>query len=477
MRRMMICAAAISLATFGAAAPVVQAESRPINAIAASDPAIVGSWNGAISLPGQSLQIGITFRGDPAAPQGTIAIPSQGVAGMALSGIQINGQNVGFAIAGVPGEPQFEGMLDGDQIKGMFTQGGISFPFELRRGAIEKPRRPQEPVPPFPYTEEEVTARNGEITLAGTLTRPAGDGPFPAVVLISGSGPQNRDEELFGHRPFAVLADHLSRGGVLVVRYDDRGVGGSTGELQTGTSVDFSRDAEAWLEVLKARGDVASIGLLGHSEGGMIAAMVAARNPDVAFIVMLAGTGVDGAETLVEQNRAIARAGGAPEEMADRIATTAAELFQAIRAGAEDAELRDGIRALAQAQGVADEEAMERLIDAQIITLRSPWFREFIRYDPADDLRKVRVPVLAINGDKDVQVVASQHLPAIESALREAGNTRVTTRVLPGLNHMFQEAATGSVMEYAQIEETMNPAALDIILQWILDLGGRDPAL
>jgi uncharacterized protein len=475
MRRWMICVAVLSCTALLVAAPKINAESRPVNTIVI-DPAIIGSWNGTIKIPGQPLQIGVTFTGDPASPQGTIAIPAQAVAGLALKDISGDAQRVRFTISGIPGEPAFEGRLEGDVIKGTFKQGGASFPFELTRGELVKPRRPQDPVPPFPYSQEEVVAKNGDIRLAGTLTRPAGEGPFPAVVLITGSGPQNRDEELFGHRPFAVLADHLSRGGILVVRFDDRGVGGSTGTFRGSTSRDFSHDAEAWVDVLEARDDVASIGFLGHSEGGMVAAMVAARNPDVAFIVMLAGTGVDGAATLVEQNRAIARATGTSDDDADKIADQAAKLFELLRAESDDAALRDAIRALALAQGAdAEGETMDRLIESQVAALRSPWFTEFLRYDPAEDLRHVRVPVLAINGERDVQVIASQHLPAIERALREAGNTAITTKVLPELNHMFQRATTGSVAEYGQIEETMSPAALDLVRDWILE-HARAPA-
>jgi uncharacterized protein len=465
--------AALVLCSLALVSPATALSSVPVTASAEvmrqhDGPA--GTWSGAIQVPGQALKISITLVREGDAYSGKIAIPAQGVTGMSLDQITVEGDRIRMRIAGVPGEPVFDGKLDGTRIAGTFTQGGMGFPFELQRGDLELPRRPQDPQPPFPYTVEQVRATHREIVLAGTLTRPPGEGPFPAAILISGSGPQNRDEEIFNHRPFAVLADHLSRAGILVVRYDDRGVAESTGTFDGSTSHDFADDAEAWISVLRARGDVSKVGLIGHSEGGLIAAIVAARNPEVDFVVMLAGTGVDGAATLVEQNRAIMLAGGAPRETADVVAARAEATFVALREGADDETLGRKIRELAIAQGgMAEGPALDRQVEAQLRTVRSPWFMNFLNHDPCRDLRRIRVPVLAINGARDVQVLASQHLPAIEAALHEGGNTRVRTEILPGLNHLFQECDSGSVANYALIEETMNAAALNLVRDWILE--------
>jgi len=465
------CLLACGITSIATAQQPVAPPLQPDSVVAAAaGQSLAGDWSGGIQLPGMELKIEVSFAGEAGAWTGKIDIPMQGAKGLPLQKITVDGETLSFQIANIPGEPTFRGARDGaDKITGNFTQGGQVFAFQLSRGALAKAKRPQNPVPPLPYSEEKVSVANGNVTLAGTLTIPQGKGPFPAVILVSGSGPQNRDEEIFEHRPFAVWADHLSRNGIAVVRYDDRGVGESTGVHAVATTTILGTDAESWVGFLKARPEVSTVGIMGHSEGGIIAPMVAARNPDVAFIVMLAGTGVSGAEVLVEQNRSIAIASGATPETAEKIAAAARAVFEAIAKSAD----MDTIRArmtelvLAQTGKVAADADVQQAASQAMMGLEQPWFREFIRHDPAADLRKVTVPVLAIFGERDVQVVPVQNVPSVEAALQAAGNTRATIRVIPGVNHMFQPCTTGSVAEYEKIETTVDPAVLELVRDWM----------
>ena len=361
----------------------------------------------------------------------------------------------------------FEGKINQalDAIEGTFTQKGMPVPLTLKRvkeGASAAPVRPQNPVKPYPYREEDVTYPNpaAGIALAATFTVPTGAGPFPAVVLICGSGPHDRDETVMGHKPFLVLADFLTRQGIAVLRFDKRGVGKSTGNLATATTADFATDAEAGVAWLKNRKEVdpRNIGLAGHSEGGAIAPMVAARNHDVAFIVLLAGPGVRGDEIIPAQVTAIGEAAGMSHEEAVKAGDLERVILQAIETEKDPAKLREKLAALMPKEG----------FDRQYQLLTSPWYRYFLTYDPAADLRKVTCAVLALNGLKDTQVPAKQNLPAIRKALEAGGNKRFETVEMPGLNHLFQTAKTGSVTEYFHIEETMAPAVLAKIAGWIL---------
>lgn len=431
---------------------------------------IAGQWSGVVKVPGVELKIQVFLAHADGKWIGTIDIPQQGAKALPLEEITVKADSVGFRIANVPGTPTFKGTHSEGKIAGDLTQGGQTFPFDLARGGPAKPKRPQNPVAPFPYGEHELTVTSGEAILAGTLTVPRGEGPFPAVILVSGSGPQNRDEELFEHRPFAVWADHLSRAGIAVLRYDDRGVGASTGDFAAATTRTLASDAEAWVKVLKSRPDIRSVGIMGHSEGGIIGPMVAARNPDVRFVVMLAGPGVNGAEVLIEQNRSLALAAGATAEASEKIAAAAREAFKAFADKADDATIRARITDLVNAQtgGTEVTDASRRAVDQAIAGLRTPWFAEFLAHDPAPDLRKVRVPVLAIFGERDVQVVPSQNLGPVEAALKAGGNTRATAKVIPGVNHMFQKCSKGGVDEYGTIETTIDPAVIELVQAWIL---------
>lgn len=444
----------------------------------AAEPAAAGGhWEGEINLPrNQVLQVMVDLEQAGDTWKGTIDIPAQGAKDLPLEQIAVDGPKVRFVITGVPGAPTFEGALENNEIKGTFTQGGGSVPFRLGRQAVELARRPQEPKPPFPYTAEEVTYKNGEVTLAGTLTIPPGDGPFPAVVLITGSGAQDRDETVLGHKPFLILSDHLSRHGIAVLRVDDRGVGGSTGSTKDSTTADFAQDALAGVRFLKAHAKIASakIGLLGHSEGGVIAPLAASQSPDVAFIVLLAGTGMPAPELLIAQSELISRADGMPEDDIRKESEALREMIRILKTekdpAARDAKLREASRqalAVASEQDVKDAGGAEAFVDSQVKRMDTPWFRFFIDHDPRPALKKVTVPVLALNGALDLQVPVDMNLPVIEKVLKESGNQDVTAKSLPGLNHLFQHAKTGSPTEYTQIEETMAPEVLQMISGWI----------
>lgn len=444
---------------------------------------IAGHWEGAIELPGSPLVIKVDFEAAVDGWSGSIDIPAQSAVGLPLVDIELDGDRARFRISGVPGEPTFDGRVEDGVLSGDFTQGAARLPFRLGREAVAAARRPQDPQPPFPYREVEVTYRNGEVTLAGTLTIPDGEGPFPAAVLITGSGAQNRDEELFDHRPFRVLADALSRRGIAVLRSDDRGVGGSSGDVDRSTTSDFADDVLAAVDLLRRRPEIAGerIGVIGHSEGGLVGPLAASRSDAVAFVVMLAGPGVPGAEILPVQTRRMAAAAGAEGEALEQQEALVREMVELVlAAGDDESGLRAELTELAYRQlDAAGEEARKALGDdvegaiaAQIDRVFTPWFRYFVGYDPRPALRALEVPVLAINGSLDLQVDADQNLAAIEAAFAGRPDADVTVLRIEGLNHLFQHATTGALVEYGAIEETMAPAVLSLIGDWILERFG-----
>jgi len=302
------------------------------------------------------------------------------------------------------------------------------------------------------------------VTLAATFTIPQGTGPFPAVLLITGSGPQDRDETLLGHKPFLILSDYLTRHGIAVLRADDRGTAQSTGDFSKGTTADFATDVEAGVAYLKTRSEVnpRKIGLIGHSEGAVIAPMVAISDKDVAYIVMMAGTGVPGDQVIVAQGKAIQIANGKNPEEAANDAAKEREIMTLVETEKDQSVLEKELREKMKG------DVPDAQIGMQISQITSPWFRYFLTYDPATALRKLTCPVLVLNGSLDKQVLPDQNLPVIRKALEESGNKHFEIDELPGLNHLFQTAKTGSPAEYAQIEETMSPVALEKISSWIL---------
>ena len=332
--------------------------------------------------------------------------------------------------------------------------------------------RPQQPIPPLPYDELPLVVEvpSGGHQLACTFTKPRAPGRFAAVVLITGSGPQNRDEALAGHRPFLVLADALTRRGIAVLRCDDRGVGLSTGDYATATTFDFAEDTLAEVAALRARYDVdpARLGLVGHSEGAIIAPIAAVRSTDVKFVVLLAPPAVPGEQTLHLQTAAIAKARGASDAEIAEAAAVNHEIFAAVAAAPDGATAAKELRARYEALPKAAREALGQHpggVDAEIKQVTSPWFRTFLTLDPRVYLKKLAVPVLAVVGERDLQVLPGANLPELRQALRD--NPDVTVRELPGLNHLFQTCKTGLPEEYAKIDETMSPTVLTLVGEWI----------
>lgn len=471
------------LAVSPAAAAPQAAKAPPAATTDAAASPLVGLWQGALHV--QAIELRLLFHVEPGADgglTGTLDSIDQGAKGIPLSRVSLEDGRATLASAAVGGVFEGELAADGGHITGYWRQGGNELPLELERVAAEPVlERPQQPTGPLPYAEEEVTLPGGaeDVTLAGTLTLPAGDGPHPAVLLISGSGPQNRDEALMGHQPFRVLADHLTRRGIAVLRLDDRGVGASSGDFTTATTADFADDAEAAFGWLRRRPetDAARVGLLGHSEGGLVAPMVAAREPAVAFLVLLAAPGVPGEEILYRQAELIARAAGATDEAVRENRVLQERVFAAATGSADPEQAAAQVRrVVAEAlQSMSEEERQaaglgEDAAAAQAKQVVAPWFRFFLSHDPRPVLRRVGCPVLALWGAKDLQVPPQQSRPELEAALAAGGNQRVTAEVLPGLNHLFQTADSGLPAEYGQIEETMAPAALERISGWILAL-------
>lgn len=442
---------------------------------------ITGQWNGFLEVRGTQLRIVFHISKTEKGFTSTMDSPDQGAKDIPVATttfnkplLKIEMPNLGI---------QFEGSFSGaDTIAGNFKQSGFTFPLNLTRKTPEKEKhtRPQEPVMPYPYYSEDVVFENKKdaIQLAGTLTLPKENGVFPVVVLISGSGPQNRDEELFGHKPFLVLSDYLTRNGIAVLRFDDRGTFASKGNFKTATSLDFASDVEAAVLFLQSRKEINTkkIGLIGHSEGGIIAPMVAASSKDIGFIVLLAGTGIPGGQLLLLQQELIGRASGVSEaelQSSKKINEGAFDLItKSTNVEALKTELTGYIkRSLKEDTSMQKPEGMteDEFIEKQVQQITSPWMLYFIKHDPAITLQKVKCPVLAVNGEKDLQVPPEINLKAIKTALGKGGNTKVTARELPGLNHLFQECTTGSPDEYAKIDQTMSPIALEVVAKWILE--------
>ena len=441
---------------------------------------VEGLWQGTLKVPNGELRV--VFHINKAADgklSATLDSPDQGATGIAVEECAFSKGKLTLGAKAIGGG--FEGTMKNDStIDGKWSQSGMSLPLVLKRiEKVESTSHSQEPKRPYPYKEEEVTVENktAGITLAGTLTEPDSGNPFPAVVLITGSGPENRDEEVFGHKPFLVLADYLTRQGIAVLRCDDRGVGKSGGDSHNATTADLATDTRAAFEFLKDRKDIDTkhIGLIGHSEGGIIAPIVANEVPDVAFVVMMAGPGLPGDSILMLQSVLVAKAEGSPDSTVEKNAGVERALLDLAKTKLDSAALTAKLRPLLKQAmpqfSPADSQAShsaDQAVERQIRQVLSPWFRYFIAYDPRPALTKLRQPVLAINGEKDVQVAPKENLAAIEAALKAGGNKDYLVKELPGLNHLFQTANTGAVSEYAKIDETISPTALQAMGDWIL---------
>jgi len=448
---------------------------------------VTGSWLGRLNVTAVTLRIVFNLSVvEKDSLVATLDSPDQGAKNIKIGPVKFDGKNIKISAPLLLAE--YNGIIKNDTlIEGTFMQRGAVMPLNLIRLKAEFTlNRPQEPKPPFPYLSEDVTFNNSKasINLAGTLTIPKGEGPFPAVILITGSGSQNRNEELMGHKPFRVIADYLTRNGIAVLRYDDRGVGRSQGSPLDASSADFATDAEAAYLFLKTRREIDPelIGLAGHSEGGLIAPIVAASNRDVAFIISLAGTGVPGEQVLHRQNRDISLNSGADEKEIEESIATNKKLFEILKKETDNKKafekMTSAYKEILATQKKKPEEIETGL--KQLNTSMNPasfnWLRYFINTDPAVFWKKVKCPVLALNGEKDLQVAADVNLPAIEKALKSGGNKSVKTVEFPGLNHLFQHCKTGLPSEYGEIEETISPEVLEIMAKWILALQAFLPA-
>lgn len=466
---------------------------------------ISGIWEGSLSVGSASLRlvftIDITDEGRAAA---TMDSPDQGVKGIPVSSVSFEGQRLILGVTAVGGS--YEGSLNAAEgsIEGFWKQGGSSFPLtlELKEGSrAENPEvsdleaeppaqedtsafqastpqvtlRPQEPEPPFPYSSRDLSFTVGDgISLAGTLTLPEGPGPFPAALLVSGSGAQDRDETIYGHKPLWVIADYLARRGIATLRLDDRGVGESQGDFASSTTLDFAMDAESALDFLKKYPgvDPGKIGIIGHSEGGIIAAMVASRLPELAFAILLASPGVLGEELLYQQQAALAEAYGISAEAIQSSRAINQVLYGVAKRPDTVENLRAELTSVYLSFQPAGGDAALKAKAAQEAglvaeQLLSPWFRTFLVLDPQAYLRELKLPLLAMNGTKDLQVPYEENLNAIREALEIAGNTHYSIVELPGLNHLFQSAKTGLPYEYSQIEESFSAEALKTMGDWL----------
>ena len=427
---------------------------------------IEGYWKGEMNVGVQKLETAFDIKAVENGYAATFDVPAQGAYDIPVDETTFQDGHLQLTMSAMGAS--YSGTLKGDVIEGEFTQHGMTFTLNLAKAEKKEQKkvRPQDPQPPFHYQIEEVTFVNEKEgnTLAGTLTIPEGDGPFPAMVLVSGSGQQNRDEELMNHRPFWVIADYCARHGVAVLRYDDRGMGGSMGEVENATSLDFSYDAEAAFDFLckQKHIDASRVGILGHSEGGVINFMVSSRRPEVAFLVSLAGPSVNGIDVLKAQSEAIMRAQGLPEE-AIAMSSAVNDQLYGIIAGSERREEADSLlRNLVKGWGYNEE-----LTEQTVGQLASPWMYYFLRYDPTEAIVKTTCPALLLNGTKDLQVIASKNLPGYEKIIAEYGKTNLTLRELPDLNHLFQHCETGSPNEYFEIEETISPEVLEMIVGFV----------
>ena len=437
---------------------------------------ITGQWSGVLSVQGMKMRIVFHIQKTEDGYKSTMDSPDQGAIGLPVTNTEFDGSKISLTASNLG--LLYEGELKTDSIAGVLKQSGMTIPLNLKKTNDEvKPlNRPQEPKPPFPYRSEDLTFENKDagVTLAGTLTMPETGSNFTAVILISGSGAQDRNEELMGHKPFLVIADYLTRRGIAVLRYDDRGYAQSTGNFATATTADFATDAENAIAYLKTRKEINphKIGLMGHSEGGVIAPMVAARSNDVGFIVMLAGSGLRGDVLLLLQEEAAYKLSGLSDEKVEKLIKINAKIFDRIVGTNELLSLQEISDFMTTLKDEIEDVALEgmtadRYIQQFTVSLAYPWMQFFLRYDPASALEKVKCPVLAVIGSKDFQVPAKENLDAISAALKKTGNTKATVKEYPGLNHLFQECTTGSSAEYAIIEQTFSPEVLKDLGDWI----------
>lgn len=438
-----------------------------INSIQAQE--ITGDWYGSLNVQGTELPLVFHLQKNDSAYSSTMDSPTQG--GYNIKFDQTYYDNSILEMEIEAAMVKYKGNYDKETqtIKGTFNQRGMSFPLNLNREKkITEINRPQEPKKPFPYNSEDISFYNDadKITLAGTLTTPKNKKDFPTVILITGSGPQNRNEEIMNHKPFLVMSDYLTRNGIAVLRYDDRGVGESEGDYSKANSKDLSRDTQAAIKYLKSRKEINNnkIGLIGHSEGGLIAPMIASSSKDVSFLVLLAGPGLKGEELLLLQKKLTEQKSGINEIAVNKSQEIFKEAYDIISTyKGNDKELRNMLKEYFNQK--FNNAIREAQLNSLIQSLTSPWKKYFIKYDPSPALEKIEVPLLALFGKNDLQV------PAIENSkvFEEVDNKNIEIVQLDNLNHLFQESKTGLPSEYSNIEQTISPRILDIISKWIIE--------
>ena len=439
---------------------------------------ISGTWQGLLNVQGTNLEIVFHVEKQIDGYTALMDSPTQGAFDVPTTKTTFQNGKLEIVVSNLA--IFYQGNLNNDSIVGVFNQGGIPFPLTLTRTEKKTQLRPQEPKDPYPYEEEEVVFTNEKerIELSATLTLPKQKEKHPAVILIAGSGPNDRDETIFGHKPFWVLADHLSRNGIAVLRYDKRGVGKSEGGYFTATTQDFADDVKAALNYLKNRKEIDSsnIGLIGHSEGGIIAPMVAIESNEISFMILMAGMGVSGIELSAAQNKFIFDKTSLSETEKETLDRNLKEVYNSVinwseyvGTNEERSKLKDKLEDLWQKlpEEIREQVSKETFIEKTIANIATPWYRHFLKINPSDYLQKLSIPVLAINGENDTQVEYKSNISAIELALIKGNNKDYKIKSYPRLNHLFQESKTGEINEYAKIEQTISPEVLSDITNWI----------
>ena len=449
---------------------------------ATAESTLDGFWVGTLDISGQKLRLVFNIKQkSEGVYTAFLDSPDQGSYYLPVDTVTFDSNRIHIVAVSLDVVIDGEYIADSNRIECEFVQFGRALPLILEKtDTAPTVNRPQNPVPPFTYNVEEVTFENSSagIKLAGTLTIPDTESRYPAVVMITGSGAQDRDETIFGHKPFWVIADYLTRKGIAVLRYDDRGFGKSTGDYATATSEDFASDVLAAVTYLKQHNkiDAKQIGLVGHSEGAIIAPMVAAQNFEIAFAVLLAASGVIGEEILYEQTELINKANGVSDFLINWNRSMQIEFFNTLKTESDPDSARTKIRAMMidKVNMLTDEEKQtlgltEQIVTSQIESFTSLWFKAFLTYDPIPTLQRVSCPLLVLYGELDLQTPPEQNAGAVEQALKEAGHSDFSIRILPGKNHLFQTAAVGSPKVYGMITETFSPEALELISGWILE--------
>lgn len=453
--------------------------------ITAQNHNITGTWAGKINV-GVDLRIVFNFKKDNTGNiTGTSDSPDQGVKGIPCSNIIIRNDSLLLDVPSIKGS--FAGKyLNDSTITGQLTQGR-SIDLTLKKvNEVSALIRPQTPHPPFSYISEDVEYDNADNTLhyGATITIPKGKGSFPALLLITGSGAQNRDEEIMEHKPFAIIADHLTKKGYIVLRVDDRGTGKTSGDFAKATSADFAKDVNTSLNYLKKRKEVDQkhVGMIGHSEGGMIAPMVAAQRNDINFIIMLAGPGEKISKLMEDQNAAIMLSSGMPKDVVESFIKLYHKIIPAVVEAKNIEEAKINLykeleswkkitpkNTIVATTGITDESKQNQFINIFAASLSTPWFKYFLQFDPQPYIKRLHCRVLALNGDKDLQVISKPNLAAIKAALAKSKSPGYAVKEMPGLNHLFQHCKKCTVNEYGELEETFSAEVLKIMSDWLLN--------